>query len=191
ILLSTIKLLPNAIDLKIYNKNKQAFKMEELVMSKDKTILVQTAEEISTAVQDSLRQENLKLSKNNEIDGYLDSNVDNSEQLSRHLSSQPSTQLAKPSSDEEHPQFTKEHASILSDMLKNGKNNDAIDYLSKFTDEAIATEEIQQTALSDKSMKEDTDKEKKLENEKIKKEELKMSILSQISKLTDILQKMP
>lgn len=169
ILLSTIKLLPNAVDLRVYNKNKQAFRMEELVMSKDKTVLVQTAEEISNAVQESL-----KLSKNKETETNT-------------TEPKPETKLSEPDAVNDHPRFTKEHAAILCDMLKNGKNNDAIDYLKKFTDEAIATEEIQQTALSDNKP---TD-EKHLEDEKTKKEELKMSVLSQISKLTDILHKLP
>lgn len=177
ILLSTIKLLPNAVDLRVYNKNKQAFRMEELVMSKDKTVLVQTAEEISNAVQESL-----KLSKNKEAETNT-------------AEPKPETKLSEPDASHDLPHFTKEHAAILCDMLKNGKNNDAIDYLKKFTDEAIATEEIQQTALSDSSLRETpTDKptdDKKLEDEKAKKEELKMSVLSQISKLTDILHKLP
>ncbi|MCE3267818.1 MAG: hypothetical protein K0R49_70 [Burkholderiales bacterium] len=172
ILLSTIKALPNAIDLRVYNRNKQAFKMEELVMSKDKTVLVQTAEEISNAVQESL-----KLSKNKDNDANHEP--------------KPEPQLSKPEGDpgNDNPQFTKEHAAILSDMLKNGKNNDAIDYLNKFKDEANANEEIQQTALSANSAK--PVDEQQLENEKVKQEELKMSVLSQISKLTDILQKLP
>lgn len=170
ILLSTIKLLPNAIDLRIYNKNKQAFKMGELVMSQDKTVLVQTAEEISNAVQ-----ENLKLAKSKEANTNM--NV-------------PEIQLSKPDAKkEDHPTLNQEHVAIIRDMLKNGKNNEAIDYLNKFTDEAIATEEIQQTALSNTVDK--TSDEKQLEEEKRKKEELKMSVLSQISKLTDILQKLP
>lgn len=173
ILLSTIKQLPNAIDLRVYNKNKQAFRMEELVMSKDKTVLVQTAEEISNAVQESL-----KLSKNKE------SEVSTTEP-------KPETKLSEPDVGHDRPHFTKEHAAILCDMLKNGKNNDAIDYLKKFTDEAIATEEIQQTALSDNKPTDQPTDDKKLEEEKTKKEELKMSVLSQISKLTDILHKLP
>ncbi len=173
ILLSTIKLLPNAVDLRVYNKNKQAFRMEELVMSKDKTVLVQTAEEISNAVQESL-----KLSKNKESEA-------NTTEV------KPETKLSEPDAGHDRQHFTKEHAAILCDMLKNGKNNDAIDYLKKFTDEAIATEEIQQTALSDNKPESKPTDEKHLEDEKTKKEELKMSVLSQISKLTDILHKLP
>lgn len=173
ILLSTIKLLPNAVDLRVYNKNKQAFRMEELVMSKDKTVLVQTAEEISNAVQESL-----KLSKNKEAEANI-------------TEPKPETKLSEPDAGHDTPHFTKEHAAILCDMLKNGKNNDAIDYLKKFTDEAIATEEIQQTALSETKPADKPTDEKRLEDEKIKKEELKMSVLSQISKLTDILHKLP
>ncbi len=173
ILLSTIKLLPNAVDLRVYNKNKQAFRMEELVMSKDKTVLVQTAEEISNAVQESL-----KLSKNKEAEANT-------------AEPKPETKLSEPDTASDRPHFTKEHAAILCDMLKNGKNNDAIDYLKKFTDEAIATEEIQQTALSDNKPTDKPTDEKHLEDEKSKKEDLKLSVLSQISKLTDILQKLP
>lgn len=172
ILLSTIKLLPNAVDLRVYNKNKQAFRMEELVMSKDKTVLVQTAEEISNAVQESL-----KLSKNKGPEANTPE-------------PKPENKLSEPDTGNDLPHFTKEHAAILCDMLKNSRNNDAIGYLNKFTDEAIATEEIQQTALSNTSTDKTTD-EKNLEGEKIKKEELKMSVLSQISKLTDILHKLP
>lgn len=173
ILLSTIKQLPNAIDLRIYNKNKQAFKMEELLMSKDKTVLVQTAEEISNAVQESL-----KLSKNKETEHSP-------------VEPKPENKLSETNNEpDDHPQFTKEHAAILCDMLKSGKNNDAIDYLNKFTDEAATNEEIQQTALSKTSTDKPTD-EKNLEGEKVKQEELKMSVLSQISKLTDLLHKLP
>ncbi len=178
ILLSTIKLLPNAIDMRVYNKNKQAFKMEELVMSKDKTVLVQTAEEISSAVQ-----ENLKLSKGNNTQESAQLPADNGIQLSeQHNETSDNT-----------PHFTREHASLLCDMLKNGKNDDAIGYLRKFTDEAVAAEEIQQTALSESSEKANSTatEEKHLEDEKAKKEDLKLSVLSQISKLTDILQKLP
>ncbi|MDQ5921962.1 MAG: hypothetical protein QG673_2021 [Pseudomonadota bacterium] len=175
ILLSTIKLLPNAVDLHVYNKNKQAFKMEELVMSKDKTVLVQTAEEISTAVQESLKLDSLRMAKSKESDAATEL--------------EPEVKLASPNAGDNHPCFTKEHASILADMLKSGKNTDAIDYLAKFTDEANTTEEIQQTALS--KPLENTSDEKILVEQKAQKEELKMSVLSQISKLTDILQKLP
>ncbi|MBP9741939.1 MAG: hypothetical protein KBD37_01125 [Burkholderiales bacterium] len=183
ILLSTIKQLPNAIDLRVYNKNKQAFKMEELVMSKDKTVLVQTAEEISNAVQENLKLESLKLSKNK------DSNIDMSAEANVETNSSKLDGVGADNS----PLFTKEHAVILSDMLKNGKNNDAIDYLAKFTDEAAANEEIQQTALSRPMPNADNNvtNETNLKNEKAQKEELKMSLLGQISKLTDILQKLP
>lgn len=180
ILLSTIKLLPNAIDLSVYNKNKQAFKMEGLVMSTDKTVLAQTAEEISNAVQ-----ENLKLSK--------------SQEAACKGIPKPDIQLSAPqSSNDDLPQFTKEHAAILGNMLKNGKNDDALDYLKKFTDESIAKEDIQQTALSavpqsnnPANSENAPSVENNLNAEKAQKEDLKMSLLAQISKLTDILNKLP
>lgn len=199
ILLSTIKQLPNAIDLRVYNKNKQAFKMEELVMTTDKTVLVQTAEEISNAVQDSLKQESIRLSKANQTNA--DNNncgVDLADGLANdiHALSGAGNNLSKCSNKDDNskantnqslPEFSREHGTVACDLLKQGKNDEALNYLQKFTGEAIAGEEIQQTALS----AEDKSTERQLEVKKNDKEELKLSLLNQIGKLTDILQKIP
>lgn len=168
LLFSTIKLLPNAIDLRVYNRNKLALKMEELVMSQDKTVLVQTAEEISSAVQ-----ENLKLSKPEEV---------------KHIKNDMGTYLSEPKVINHDKSFTKDHANALCDMLKNGKTDDALGYLKQFTDEAIADEQIQQTALSQIPK---TAEEQNLETEKNQKDEFKLSLLGEIGKLTDILHKLP
>ena len=131
ILLRTISGLPNAIDCRVHNQNNLAFKMEELVMSQNKTIIAQTADEISKAVQ-----ENLKLSKVQATTGG--NNQDAQTAI-------PVVNLSAPVDDSG---FATEHATLLSNMLKSGKSDEALTYLNKFTQNA-QTKEAEKIALSE------------------------------------------
>lgn len=160
VLLSVIKSLPNAIDFRVYNKNRNAFKMEELLMSKEINKVTSSAEEIAKEVANILKNDKTLLEPQENV----------------------SLKKAENTTEEE-AHFTREHAKDLVSKLNEGKFDEVRDYLCKFA------EDSEETAVQEAMSKpqEQQEEEAKLNKEREGKEEFKRSITSTISELMKLL----